>query len=56
MSLSAKVSVPNAVERSSSGRSASKDEYILADSTQITKANRQDRRAGQNMVKGGCGL
>ena len=51
MSLSAKVSVPNEVERSSSGRSASKEESISAGSTQISKTNRQDRRARQNMVR-----
>jgi hypothetical protein len=44
--------VPNAVERSSSGPLASKEVSILANSTQIRKTNRQDRRAGQNMVRG----
>jgi hypothetical protein len=44
--------VPNAVERSSSGLSALKEESILANSTQIRKTNRQGRRAGQNMIRG----
>jgi hypothetical protein len=35
----AKVSVPNGVKRSSSGPSASKEESILANSTQIMKTN-----------------
>jgi hypothetical protein len=47
-----RASVPSAVERLSSGRSVSKEESILANSTQITKTNRQDRRARQNMVRG----
>src|SRR5436305_13898490 len=49
MAFSAKVSVPNAVERPSSGPSASKEE---SNSTQVKNMNRQDRRAGQNVVRG----
>jgi hypothetical protein len=52
MSLSAKASVPKAVERSLSGPSVLKEESILANSMQVTKMNRQDRRAGQSVVRG----
>src|SRR2546421_10927332 len=53
MSLPAKVSVPNAAERSSSGLSALGEESILANSTQIRKTNRPGiERAGQNLTRG----
>jgi hypothetical protein len=40
MALSAKVSVPNTVEKSSSGPPASKEDSLLANSIQITKMDR----------------